>query len=527
MASEAELALVLEAIDRGFAKNVKAAKEETSGLGKTMQSVGTIATGFLAANVVGAGVQKLTGFMSDSIAAAQESKDVNAQLEAVLKSTGGAAGVTAQHVADLASSIEKHSVFEDEAVLKGQNLLLTFTNVKNAADGSSHVFDDATQIMVDMAQAMGTDAAGSAIQLGKALNDPTNGITALTRVGVTFTDEQKAQIQAMQEAGDIAGAQGVILAELQKEFGGSAQAASDAAGANEVYKDRMNDLQEQIGGKLLPVQLKLKEIEAEAIAFIADKVIPVLESLYAEYYPGVAKAVTDVADQVQKYWPEISAVIEFGVDFVKTKIEGMIQTVQGIIEVVTGVVNLVDDLIHGRWSQAWDDLKQIVAGVLDIMIGNIKQIFGNIPEIVLGLIEDAASAAERFAQGMFDAIVRILEALPGKMAQLGRDAANAFLNSISVAGISAGDVVGAVGSLNPFRAAGGPVSAYQPYIVGERGPELFIPGNSGSIVPNSALGGGVSVYIQGPVYARDQAEAMRAGGDIGWAISLRRRGLAA
>ena len=83
---------------------------------------------------------------------------------------------------------------------------------------------------VDLAQAMGGAPKDAAIQLGKALNDPIKGISALTRIGVTFTDEQKAQIKTMQEAGDMAGAQGVILAELNKEFGGSAQAAADADG---------------------------------------------------------------------------------------------------------------------------------------------------------------------------------------------------------------------------------------------------------------------------------------------------------
>ncbi len=41
----------------------------------------------------------------------------------------------------------------------------------------------------------------------------------------------------------------------------------------------------------------------------------------------------------------------------------------------------------------------------------------------------------------------------------------------------------------PGRAAGGPVSAGSPYIVGEKGPELFVPGRSGGIVPNNQLGG--------------------------------------
>ena len=50
------------------------------------------------------------------------------------------------------------------------------------------------------------------------------------------------------------------------------------------------------------------------------------------------------------------------------------------------------------------------------------------------------------------------------------------------------------------RASGGPVSAGRPYIVGERGPELFVPGSSGGIVPNGAMMGGMTVA---PVYNID------------------------
>jgi hypothetical protein len=45
------------------------------------------------------------------------------------------------------------------------------------------------------------------------------------------------------------------------------------------------------------------------------------------------------------------------------------------------------------------------------------------------------------------------------------------------------------------RAAGGPVTSGSPYIVGERGPELFVPGRSGTIVPNNKLGGGSTSVV--------------------------------
>jgi len=82
-----------------------------------------------------------------------------------------------------------------------------------------------------------------------------------------------------------------------------------------------------------------------------------------------------------------------------------------------------------------------------------------------------------------------------------RNALNALANILFQAGLSglAGtDGVGffsfLTGTLGK-RARGGPVTGGSPYIVGERGPELFVPGAGGTIVPNDKLGGGGDVNV--------------------------------
>jgi hypothetical protein len=57
------------------------------------------------------------------------------------------------------------------------------------------------------------------------------------------------------------------------------------------------------------------------------------------------------------------------------------------------------------------------------------------------------------------------------------------------------------------RAAGGPVGAGRPYIVGERGPEMFVPGQSGQIVPNSQMGGGIDYDRLGDAVAQAMARS--------------------
>lgn len=510
MTTAAELEILLTGKDQSASSTIDDVEKKTSGLGKTMQSVGTIAGGFLAAGVVQAGVSAVTGFIGDSINAIKESMQVNAQLEAVLQSTGNAAGVTAEHVTKLAGSIEKNSLFEDEAILKGQNLLLTFTNIRNDTEKGIETFDDATKIMVDMAAAMGTDASGAAIQLGKALNDPEKGITALTRVGVTFTEEQKEQIATMQEAGDIAGAQAVILQELTKEFGGSAKAQSDAAGASERYKDRMNDLQETIGEKMLPVNEKLMEAKIALIDLLVTKVIPVIEDLYTKYWPGLSKAIGDVVAFIQTNWPLIQPIIEFAANFVKTQIEGMIQVIQGIVEVVTGVIALVDDLVHGRWAQAWSDLQQIAEGVVDIFIGNLKRMFGSIPQLILDLAGEAYSAGLGLANSIVNGVKNGLENFSIKV---GFDTGIPGVPSVST-------------TIRPFSFLAEGI-AWVPYdyypAMLHRG-ERVLTADENRLGAAAAGGGDVNVYMSGPVYASTRDEAERSGRDLGWAIGLARHG---
>lgn len=156
-----------------------------------------------------------------------EVEALNAQTAAAITSTGGAAGVTAEHVAELSGRLSNLTATEDESIQSGANMLLTFKNIQNGVGEGNDIFDQATAALVDMSRAMGTDPQAAAIQLGKALNDPIAGISALSRVGVQFTEDQKSVIQSLVETGQTAEAQKIILAELNSQFGGSGAAYAE------------------------------------------------------------------------------------------------------------------------------------------------------------------------------------------------------------------------------------------------------------------------------------------------------------
>tara|TARA_Y100000593_G_scaffold92270_1_gene183319 strand:+ start:2331 stop:4430 length:2100 start_codon:yes stop_codon:yes gene_type:complete len=145
------------------------------------------------------------------------------KLKGVLTSTGFAAGKTSKSLEDMANKLQATMGVSNTAIMEMQGRLLTFTNVVGKQ------FDDAIKLGLDMSNVLGTDLNSATIQLGKALNEPVSGVTALTRVGVSFTQQQKDQIKALQDSGNIIGAQKVILNELRVQFGGATAAINENA----------------------------------------------------------------------------------------------------------------------------------------------------------------------------------------------------------------------------------------------------------------------------------------------------------
>lgn len=258
-------------------------KKAGAGLaGGLLGSVAKIAGPLAAAAGIGSAIK--TGF--DEL---KDGEAISAQLAAGLASTGNAAGTTVGQMNDLASSIQSYSGQTDDSIGKAESLLLTFTNIKNV--GPDKIFDDATRATADMAARMGGDASSNAVLLGKALNDPVKGITALTRVGVSFTQGQKDQIGAMVAAGNTMGAQKLILGELNKEFGGSAKAAG-----------------ETFPGQIQRLQRSFEDLAQTAFSAILPIAGPLLDGLLGAF-KALGPAVATVAGVVGKVFGAIASVL--------------------------------------------------------------------------------------------------------------------------------------------------------------------------------------------------------------------------
>lgn len=181
--------------------------------------------------------------------------DVQARAEAkvaqAITSTGGAAGFTADELFRVASGLQEMTRFGDEEILASvTGQLLTFTNI------AGDEFRRAQVAALDLSTVLENDVKSSAIMLGKALNDPVKGLSALGKAGIQFSAEQKAVIQSLAETGRVAEAQQLILSELERQYGGQAEAsARTGLGALAQLSNAWGDVKEEVGrivGDLLP-----------------------------------------------------------------------------------------------------------------------------------------------------------------------------------------------------------------------------------------------------------------------------------
>jgi hypothetical protein len=143
-----------------------------------------------------------------------------AKTEAILKATGFAAGVTAKELQDEAQAIAFATLASVQGIQQAQAVLLTFDRIQG------DVRANAVGLAQDLATVFGGTAASQATQLGKALQDPIKGITALNRVGVSFNQTQKDQIKLFQDSGDIVAAQTVIIEALKNQVGGAGESVA-------------------------------------------------------------------------------------------------------------------------------------------------------------------------------------------------------------------------------------------------------------------------------------------------------------
>ncbi|MCL7931702.1 phage tail length tape measure family protein, partial [Halomonas sp. ATCHA] len=196
---------------------------------------------------VGAGLAALGG-MSFLRGMLDESEQLETNLlrtQQLLETTGRTANRTAEQMHQQARELALGTLESTEGIMAAQQTLLTFRNV------AGDTFDEATKAALDMSAALNGDLNSSILQLGKALEDPVRGMTALSRSGTVFTDAQREMVAEMVETNRTAEAQAFILDELAAQYGGvAARETEGLGGAQDTLGQKVQEAKIELADQL-------------------------------------------------------------------------------------------------------------------------------------------------------------------------------------------------------------------------------------------------------------------------------------
>jgi len=230
----------------GFKRAANSASVLNGPLNGVSGRLSALGTGFgtLGPLTLGAGVA-ITAFataLASSVSKASQLQVEMGRLDALIKSTGGAAGFTAQEIDEQSRAIGRNTLSNASEMRKAAGILLTFRTIQG------ETFKETLKLTQDMAAVMGTSASAAAVQFGKALEDPTTGLTALKRSGVSFSEAEKEVIKDLQQSGQLFEAQTLVISKLQTQIGGAGAGENvGLVGSTDELSENWTELLEKLG----------------------------------------------------------------------------------------------------------------------------------------------------------------------------------------------------------------------------------------------------------------------------------------
>ncbi len=379
-------------LEKSFMKMAEKSRQSTSKIKEHFSNLKSSITGYIAGIVSAVSLKEV---VEDTDAA---EKNLS-QMDSVLKSTGDVSGMAKEQLVELAESESKVTTYSAETTEKAENMLLTFTQI------GKNVFPETVQATLDMATAMHMDATQAAEQLGKALNDPATGYSKLQRIGVTFTASQVQTIKAMEKAGNTAGAQKIILQELEKEYGSSAKAAgSTLTGQIQIMQNNVKSAGVQIMGAVLPIVQNILPSFVKGIQGLAAQAMAHKGNIVAAF-TVVGNSIKTVFGWVESHGTLVKNTvigIASAVGVWKTAVlaANVVQAVNNALTVKAAIAK--DGLAAGEAALSAAKGNTTLA-TMALSAATIKDTAQNIAHTAATVAQTAATNAARGAQILFNA----------------------------------------------------------------------------------------------------------------------------
>lgn len=399
-----------------------------------------------------------------------------AKVEQAIRSTAGAAGHTAAELLKVASGLQKITLFGDERILNEVTAqLLTFTNIANEE------FKRTQAVALDLATVLDGDLKSASIQLGKALNDPIKNLSALSRSGIQFSESQTALIKSLTETGRLAEAQGVILTELERQYGGQAEAAARVGtGLLTQLQNVVGDISELLGEKLfntirpavdaLYSFLTVDENQVTVVRVISDIALALAAIAVPAGLSALAGVIGALLSPLGLLAIAIGAVVAFRDDIaellfgvrdagavlratfeVLAPIVGAAAAAVGdfardTVQFLTGAAGAASDFFKGFSEKALSFIPPQALDAIKRFAGLVIDVFATMARTIAELLTDAILLPIRAVEKFYELIAG-LELLPQEMRSRLQSAAADFKNFADrIDAVAGGETVDAIGA---------------------------------------------------------------------------------
>jgi hypothetical protein len=380
---------------------------QADGFGSKLGHVAKMAGLALGAGAVGG----LALVLDKSVKAAMAGQASQAALDTALKATQQSVTKMTPALDAAEAASRKLGFADDESRAALARLELASKNTKSAISDLSVAEGIARIKHVDLAAAAGmlvqahTGSQRAAKALGVVIQPLTDHFDTLKEkykeLGEQIPIAEAAQAKYQDK---LATGQSIIDAVTEKVKGQSEAFAGTAAGGMAEFQAQLTHVEEELGNKLLPAMTHVLEwVNAHwpQISAVVERVsaaVGVAIEGARIYLTKYFQIIGDVVAYVQQNWPKISATVTQVMETVRSIITQVTTVAQAIwakfgatitaiariyfgavvtyivaeFRVIQGIFQLIGDVLHGRWSKVWDDIKQIVSNALIMLTTMIK-----------------------------------------------------------------------------------------------------------------------------------------------------------
>lgn len=465
-----EVIAKLSAIDNMSKTVATAVNKSQASLGKFGANASKLGDSLIGAGL-GAGAMA-TAMALPLIKMAKDAEDGEkaiGRLTQVFKSMGETTGEAAKKANELADSLMYEIGVDADDIMAAQAKLATFENVIKNSTGSSEIFERATKAAFDLAAAGFGDASGNAVQLGKALNDPVKGIKALTKSGVTFTQQEQDKIAALVASGKQFEAQQMVMSAIEKQVGGVA--AASVTGTQKIAL-AFGEISGEIGKGLLPVIKNLADFFVKtavpAIKSFVEENKPLLETLgyvaagitavvaagaamslmvggvlkAVSYLTTAFNAIVAVVGFVSKafmvltrvlmanpfiaiiagivalivYWDEVKAMFKKMAPFAKATLQAFVAPFVAGYNVISSIFSSIVSSIQSALSTMWSAISSFdPIAALTEAFGTVWSFMGDMAN---SFFEAGANLVKMIGDGIWSAVTYPVEAIKGVVGQV-------------------------------------------------------------------------------------------------------------